>query len=124
MNLHSLGDPKDLRADDNGVWKRMGAPITLVSLHKGRYTGMPKVIRRSKIGTHFNRYKISRIYYRHSNSKDFHRIITTVQGQYWNYIADLYIYNLSSLLYMYRKQLFFYRFSGSLPTIGFYSVCF
>ena len=30
VNLHSLDDPKDLRADENGVWKRMGAPVAYV----------------------------------------------------------------------------------------------
>ena len=38
MNLHSLGDPKDLHADDNGIWDCMGAPITFVNLHKS-HTG-------------------------------------------------------------------------------------
>ena len=34
VNLHSLDDPKDLRADENGVWKRMGSPIAYVSIHR------------------------------------------------------------------------------------------
>lgn len=81
VNLHSLGDPKDLRADDNGVWERKDAPITFISLHKS-HTGTPTIIRRTKMGSHSHHYKISRTYYHHTSSKDFHRIITTIQGTY------------------------------------------
>ena len=34
VNLQSLDDTKDLRADENGVWKRMGSPIAYVSIHR------------------------------------------------------------------------------------------
>ena len=109
VNLHLLGDPKDLRADDNGVWKRRGAPITSVSLHK-RHDGTPIVIRRTKMGTHSHHYKISRTYYHHSSSKDFHRIITTVQG-----MQVMLFSSLCSLNY-------YCRCSRPLPTISFCSV--
>ena len=79
VNLHSLDDPKDLRADENGVWKRMGAPVAYVSLHKN-HGSVPEIKRRTKMGNHSHHYKISRTYYRHSTSSDFRRIITTVQG--------------------------------------------
>ena len=81
VNSHSLGDPKDLRADGSGVRERKGAPITFISGHKS-YIGTPVIARRTKMGNHPHHYKISRTYYRHSSSKDFHRIITTVQGKY------------------------------------------
>ena len=80
VNLHSLGDPKDLRADDNGVWERKGAPVTFISVHKS-YNGTSVIAQRSKMGNHPHHFKISRTYYHHSSSKDFHRIITTVQGR-------------------------------------------
>ena len=79
VNLHSLDDPKDLRADENGVWKRMGAPVAYVSLHKN-HGDVPEIKRRTKMGNLSHNYKISRTYYRHSASSDFHRIITTVHG--------------------------------------------
>ena len=51
INLHSLDDPKDLRADENGVWKRMGAPIAFISVHRNR-GGEPEIKRRTKMGSH------------------------------------------------------------------------
>ena len=33
VDLHSLDDPLDIRADENGVWKRKGSPVTYVSIH-------------------------------------------------------------------------------------------
>ena len=75
INLNSLDDPKDLRADENEVWNRQGAPIAYVNIYKPA-----KVICRTKMHSHTNCYKLSRTYYRHSTSPDFHRIITTVQS--------------------------------------------
>ena len=80
VNLHSLDDPKDIRADENGVWKRMGAPIAYVSVHRNR-GGKCEVKHRTKLGAHPHHYKMSRTYYRHSTSPDFCRIITTVKGR-------------------------------------------
>ena len=33
VDLHALDDPKDIRADKNGVWQRSGSPDTYVSIH-------------------------------------------------------------------------------------------
>ena len=81
VNLKSLDDPKDLRADENGVWRHLGAPIAYVSLHRN-HGGIPEVKRRTKVHAHPHHYKISRTYYRHSTSTNFCRIITTVQGTF------------------------------------------
>ena len=58
INLHSLDDPKDLRADENKVWKCMGAPIAFINLHK-YHGGVPEVKRCTKMGAH--PHQISRI---------------------------------------------------------------
>lgn len=75
VDLHALDDPKDIRADENGVWQRNGSPVTYVSIHGA------KVFRRTKMGNHSHHYKVSRIYYRHSSSPDFRRVIATVYGK-------------------------------------------
>ena len=75
VDLNSLDDPKDVRADEGGVWKRMGTPIGYVSVHKS-----VKVIRRKRMRDLSNHYKISRTYYRLASSPDFRRIITTAHG--------------------------------------------
>lgn len=33
VDLHMLDDPLDIRADENGVWKRKGSPVAYVSVH-------------------------------------------------------------------------------------------
>ena len=33
VDLHTLDDPLDIRADENGVWKRKGSPVAYVSVH-------------------------------------------------------------------------------------------
>lgn len=43
VNLDSLDAHNDIRADENGVWKRKGAPVGYVSLHGN------KVVRRTKM---------------------------------------------------------------------------
>ena len=89
VNLHSLDDPKDLRADENGVWKHMGSPIAYVSIHRN-HGGKCEAKRHKKMGIHHHHYKISRTYYRHSTSPDFCRIITTVQG-IASYVVAIYL---------------------------------
>lgn len=81
VNMDALEDPNDIRADENGVWNRKGSPIAFVSVHG------TKVIRRSKLGSHSHRYKLTRTYYHHSTLPDFHRIITIAHD-----IIILYIY--------------------------------
>lgn len=76
VDLKALDDCNDIRADENGVWKRNGAPIAFISLHDGS-----RVIRRTKMKTHSHYYKLSRTYYIHSSSPDFHRIITFANGK-------------------------------------------
>ena len=79
VDLHTLDDPLDIRADENGVWVRKGSPVTYVSVHNA--AGSVNVFRRSRMGNHSHHYKIVRTYYRHSSSSDFCRIITTVNGK-------------------------------------------
>ena len=79
VNLDQLGDEHDIRADENGIWQRKGSPVAYVSMHsKGN---RKYVIRRSTMGNHSNSFKLTRVYYRHSTSPDFRRIITTVYGK-------------------------------------------
>ena len=33
INLDALDDYSDIRADENGVWKRKGAPTAIISVH-------------------------------------------------------------------------------------------
>jgi len=33
VDLHSLDDPYNIRADENGMWKRKGSPVAHVSIH-------------------------------------------------------------------------------------------
>lgn len=80
VDLASLDDHKDIRADENGVWRRMGAPVAFVSIVTDP-DGSLKVFRRRKMGSLSSHYKLSRTYYRHSSSPDFSRIITTVHGK-------------------------------------------
>ena len=87
VDLHSLDDPLDIRADENGVWVRKGSPVAYVSVHNA--AGTVNVFRRSRMGNHSHHYKIMRIYYRHATSPDFRRIITTVYGKFEGYLDIL-----------------------------------
>ena len=79
VDLHQLDDPADVRADENGVWKRKGSPVAYVSMHTNE--GKTRFFRRAKAPTRSNQYKITRTYYRHASSPDFTRIITVVYGK-------------------------------------------
>ena len=79
VDLHSLDDPLDIRADENGVWKRKGSPVTYVSIHST--SEKTRVFKRSRMRNHPNHYKVIRTYYRHNSSPDFTRIITVVHGK-------------------------------------------
>jgi len=83
VDLHALDDIDDIRADENGVWIRKGSPIAFLSVHDNGHDGKVKVVRRSRMGSHLHYYKLTRTYYQHSCSPDFHRIITTVHGSYY-----------------------------------------
>ena len=74
VDLHSLDDPVDIRADENGAWNRKGSPVAYVSIHNNG--GTTAIYERNHMGSHFHHYKIIRAY-RHS-SHDFTKIITTV----------------------------------------------
>lgn len=76
VNLFALDDARDIRADENGVWKRKGSPIAYVSIH-----GKEKVSKCSKMQSLPHHFKLTRTYYRHSSSPDFTRIITTAHGK-------------------------------------------
>ncbi len=80
VDLHSLEDPLDIRADENGVWKRKGSPVAYVSVHTS--SERTSVFKRSRMGNHPHHYKLTRTYYRHTCSPDFTRIIMTVHGKY------------------------------------------
>ena len=75
VNLDSLDAFNDIKADENGVWKRKGAPVGYMSVHDGS-----KVVRRSKMKSFPHYYKITRTYYTHSSSPDFHRMIVVAHG--------------------------------------------
>ena len=77
VDLQSLDDPMDIRADENGAWNRKGSPV--VSVHNNG--GATAIYKRNHMGSHSHHYKITRAYYRHSSSPDFTRIITTVNGE-------------------------------------------
>ena len=80
IDLDALDDYNDIRADEtNGVWKRKGAAIAIVSIHKSKNPA--QVTRRRKMRSLPHYYKLSRTYYTHSCSPDFHRIITTAYGK-------------------------------------------
>ena len=74
VDLTELNNPLDIRADDNSVWNCKGSPSTFISIHDG------VVKRRSRLHQHPNHYKITRYYYNHSSSPDFHRIIIMAYG--------------------------------------------
>lgn len=79
VDLNMLDDPLDIRADENGVWKRKGSPVAYISMHTNK--GKTRFFRRTKAPTRSNHYKITRTYYRHASSPDFTRIITVVHGE-------------------------------------------
>ena len=88
VNLHSLDDPKDLRADDNGVWKRMGSPIACVSIHRN-HGGKCEAKCHKKWAFTIIITKYQK-HYHHLTSPDFRRIITTVQG-IASYVVAIYL---------------------------------
>ena len=63
VDLHSLADAMDIRADENGVWDCKGSPVTCVSIHKNGST--TTVHKRSKLGSHAHHYKVTRVYHAH-----------------------------------------------------------
>ena len=81
IDMNSLDDPNDLKADENGVWKRMGSPVAYISIY--RKEGVDYIYRRSKLGKTSSRYKVTRTYYKHLDSPDFHQVIVTIHGKLW-----------------------------------------
>ena len=81
IDMNSLDDPNDLKADENGVWKRMGSPVAYISIY--RKEGVDYIYRRSKLGKTSSHYKVTRTYYKHLDSPDFHRVIVTIHGKLW-----------------------------------------
>lgn len=80
VDLNSLDHHQDIRADENGVWIRKGSPVAYVSVHTK--DSQTNIFRWTNMGSHPNHFKITRIYYRHSSSPDFQRIITTAYGMF------------------------------------------
>ena len=56
-----LDDPIDIRADENGVWKRNGSPIAFASMHMNG--GRTTFFCRQKFKERSNHYKVTRTYY-------------------------------------------------------------
>ena len=100
VDLHSLADAMDIRADENGVWDRKGSPVTYVSIHRNGST--TTVYKRSKLGSHSHHYKVTRVYYQDSSSPDFTRIITTVNGK-GNYL--LFMYHACTLVCVCEREI-------------------
>lgn len=71
-----LDDPIDIRADENGAWKRNGSPVAYISMHT--HAGSTTFYRRHKMKQQPSHFKVTRTYYRHGSSPDFRRIITIV----------------------------------------------
>ena len=86
INLDAPDDYSDIRADENGVCKRKGAPVAIISVHT-RSQKPAQIARRTRMKSLPHYYKLSRTYYNRSCSPDFHRIITTVYGK-------LHLYNV------------------------------
>ena len=70
VDLASLDDAMDIRADENGVWDCKGFPVTYISIHHGKELSVT-VQKRSKLGSFSHHYKVTRVYYRYSSSPDF-----------------------------------------------------
>lgn len=79
VDLQRLDTPNDIKADENGVWKRKGSPVTYISVHGSGESR--RIFRRTKLGTTQHHYKVSRTYYRHSTSPDFSRLLVTVHSE-------------------------------------------
>ena len=90
INLDALDGYSDVRADENGVWNRKGAPIAIVSVHSKDQNSV-QVARRTRMKSLPHYYKLSRTYYNHSCSPDFHRIITTVYGKFSSRVCILHV---------------------------------
>ena len=60
VNLESLDEAIDVRADGNGVWKK-GSPVVFVSVHRHGNSTV-NIYKCSRSGKHH--YKLSRTYYR------------------------------------------------------------
>ena len=80
VDLQSVYDPLDIRADENGVWHLKGSPVAYGSIHTS--SGNTRMLKRSKMGNHSHHYKLTRTCYRHTSSPDFTRINTTVHCKY------------------------------------------
>ena len=79
VDLHTLNDPYDIRADDNGAWNCTGTQIAYVSIHEGS-SGHKSLASIQGFNNFLTNFKISRVYFKHSTSPDFKRIITTAEG--------------------------------------------
>ena len=88
VDVQMLDDPLDIRADENGTWRRKGSPIAYISMHTNKEK--TRFFRRTKAPTRSNHYKITRTHYRHASSPDFTRIITVVHGEILNIHIHVY----------------------------------
>ena len=63
----------------------MDSPVAYISVHRGNAVDESRIFRGSKMGSLSHHFKISRTYYQHSTSPDFHRVISTVYGEYYSF---------------------------------------
>ena len=84
VNLNMLDDPIDIRADENGIWKRNGSPVAFVSVHTN---GEKRAFFRQ------HKMKVTRTYYCHRSSPDFRRIITVIHSRSLAKYMYMYIHN-------------------------------
>ena len=114
IDLNSSDHHHDIRADENGVWIQKGSPVAYVSVHtKDNQTN---IFRRTSMGNHPNHFKITQIYYCHSSSPDFQRIITTAYSVPDTYMFEyirtrLHPTTLICIGIVYRANSYYYKSS-------------
>ena len=121
VDLNSLDHPNDIRADDNGIWIRNGFPVAYISVHK-ESDGSHKIHKRSKLDKTSHHFKLIRVYYRHADSPDFKKIISTVEGNEQLYSRVCLVFhtacNESTILgYLYHYCVRIYKRSQYLPSL-------
>jgi hypothetical protein len=85
VNLKCLKHSNDIKADDLGVWKSVGSPSHLVVVDEEDGCLSATVLPRGKsfkdvdIAEREYTYRITRSYFKHSTSPDFHRIVNAAK---------------------------------------------
>lgn len=87
VDLSCLKHSDDVKADDLGVWKSVGSPSHLVVVDDEDGCLSATVLSRGKkfkdvdAAKRQYTYRLTRSYYRHSTSPDFHRIVNVAKGR-------------------------------------------